>query len=402
MNGKRKIRLAALTLHPIHYQAALWRRLTQEPDLDLTVLFCSREGMDTADPAEGYGQPVEWGVPLLSGYRHVFLKELRLTKNYRSFWCRVNPGILPALWRGRYDAIFVHSYHNFTQLLAIVAAHRQGIRVLVRSEPTLRIKVSSPRRRIKEVLLPWLFGQVNAFMSIGSLNREYYSLYGVSDEKIFSMPYAVDNEFFFRQRDFWEPQRQQIKRDLKVPQGKVILYVGRFLPRKRVLDLIRAFEMLGRSDVALVLVGEGGELAACQQYVREGHLQGVHFLGFRNQVELPRIYAVSDVLVLPSEDEPWGLVINEAMCFGLPVIASNQVGAAADLVQPGRNGFTYPAGEASVLAGLLDRVLEDDARERLGQASLAIIGQWGLEEDVAALRRALALPPRPTKEATAE
>lgn len=390
MSGKRKIRLAALTLHPIHYQAALWRRLAQEPDLDLTVFFCSHEGMDTADPVEGYGQPVEWGVPLLSGYRHIFLRDWKVTNNYSSFWYRVNPGILPALWRGRYDAVFVHSYHNFTQLATIVAAHLLRIRVLVRSEPTLMIKTGSARRKVKQVLLPWLFGQVNAFMSIGSLNHEYYRSYGVKDEKIFLMPYAVDNELFMRQRDGWGPQRQQIKAGYQIWEEKVILSVGRFVPRKRVMDLIRTYELLGRSDTALVLVGNGGELAACRQYVEERELSGVHFLGFRNQAELPKIYAMADVFVLPSEDEPWGLVINEAMCFGLPIVAADQVGAAIDLVQPGRNGYTFPVGQVDELARVLNLVLENEAGKRLGQASAAIIQKWGLDEDVAAIRQALA------------
>lgn len=393
MTGKRRLRLAALTLHPIHYQAALWRRLAQEPDLELTVFFCSREGMDTADPEVGYGQPVEWGVPLLSGYRHIFLRDWKVTNNYSSFWCRVNPGVIPALWRGRYDAVFVHSYHNFTQVAAIVAAHRLGMKVLVRSEPTLMIKTGSSRQKVKHVLLPWIFGQVDALMSIGSLNHEYYHSYGVKEEKIFLMPYAVDNEFFFRQREIWGPQRQQIKEDYQLHQKKVILYVGRFLPRKRVLDLIRAFELLDLADTALVLVGEGGELAACRQYVEERHLQGVYFLGFRNQAELSKIYAISDVFVLPSEDEPWGLVINEAMCFGLPIIAADQVGAAADLVQPGRNGYNFPVGQVNELARVLNLAFwEEEAGKRMGQASTEIIRRWGLAEDVAAIRQALAAP----------
>ena len=110
---------------------------------------------------------------------------------------------------------------------------------------------------------------------------------------------------------------------------------------------------------------------------------------------MPQLYAMADVFVLPSGAEPWGLVVNEAMCFGLPVIASDRVGAAADLVKPGSNGFVYPAGDVPALAQLLEQVLEDGASERLGQASLEKIGEWGLEEDVAAMRRALSLPPRP-------
>ena len=100
---------------------------------------------------------------------------------------------------------------------------------------------------------------------------------------------------------------------------------------------------------------------------------------------------MGDVFVLPSEDEPWGLVINEAMCSGLPIVASERVGAAADLIQPGYNGFRFPPGDLPALTQALRLALQDGAKERLGQASLEIIRGWGLEEDIGAVRQALGL-----------
>jgi glycosyltransferase involved in cell wall biosynthesis len=394
-SSREKLRLVILTLHPIHYQTALWRRLAQEPDLDLEVWFSSHEGLDTADPVSGYGQAVEWGLPLLQGFRSRFWRNLPLSKNSGSFWCRVNPDIILALVRGRYDALFVHSYHNFTQLAAILAARRLGTRVLVRGEPTLKIQVNASRQTLKGILLPRLFGQVDAFMAIGSLNREYYRHYGVSEAKIFLMPYAVDNAYFFQQREIWAPQRERLKQEYGLTGSKVILYVGRFQRRKRVSDLIQAFESLGMPGVSLVLVGTGETFEACRRYVSDRHLTEVHLLGFRNQAELPRLYAMGDLFVLPSEDEPWGLVINEAMCSGLPIVASERVGAAADLIQPGYNGFRFPPGDIPALAQALRLALQDGAKERLGQASLEIIRGWGLEEDIIAVRQALGLSSRP-------
>ena len=392
--SREKLRLAILTLHPIHYQTALWRRLAQEPDLDPEVWFCSDEGLDTADPVSGYGQAVEWGLPMLQGFRSRFWRNLPLTRNPSSFWCRVNLDIITALRRGRYDALFVHSYHNFTQLAAILVARRLGTKVLVRSEPTLKLQVNASRQSLKGILLPRLFGQVDACMAIGTLNREYYRHYGVNEAKIFLMPYAVDNAYFFQQREIWAPQRERLKQEYGIAAPKIILYVGRFQRRKRVLDLIQAFESLGMAGVSLVLVGTGENFEACRSYVSDRHLTGVHLLGFRNQAELPRLYALADVFVLPSAEEPWGLVINEAMCSGLPIVASESVGAAADLVQPGYNGFRFPPGDIPALAQALRQALEDGAKERLGQASLKIIRGWGFDEDIAAMRQALRLASR--------
>jgi glycosyltransferase involved in cell wall biosynthesis len=238
-------------------------------------------------------------------------------------------------------------------------------------------------------------------MAIGSLNRDYYRNYGVSDEKIFLMPYAVDNDYFLAQRQIWAPQRHRLQQEYGLGASQVILYVGRFQRRKRVMDLIRAFESLGLPGVSLVLVGTGEDFEACQRYVSDRQLAQVHLLGFRNQAELPRLYALADLFVLPSEDEPWGLVINEAMCFGLPIVAAEGVGAAADLVHPGDNGFRFPAGDIPALAQALRRTLEDGAKARLGQASLDTIRGWGFEEDVAAVRRALGLASRAERRQTA-
>lgn len=389
--SRGKLRLAILTLHPIHYQSALWRRLAQEPDLDPEVWFCSDEGLDTADPVSGYGQAVSFGLPLLQGFRSRFWRNLPLSRNPSSFWCRVNLDIITALRRGRYDALFVHSYHNFTQLAAILVARRLGTKVLVRSEPTLKLQVNASRQSLKGILLPRLFGQVDACMAIGTLNRKYYRHYGVSEAKIFLMPYAVDNAYFFQQREIWAPQRERLKQEYGIAAPQVILYVGRFQRRKRVMDLIQAFESLGMAGVSLVLVGTGEDFEACRGYVSNHHLTQVHLLGFRNQTELPRLYAMGDVFVLPSEDEPWGLVINEAMCSGLPIVASEGVGAAADLVRPGDNGFRFPPGDRAALVQALRLTLQDGAKERMGQASLEIIRGWGLEEDIVAVRRALGL-----------
>ena len=115
------------------------------------------------------------------------------------------------------------------------------------------------------------------------------------------------------------------------------------------------------------------------------------FTGFVNQSELPALYAASDVFVLPSEHEPWGLAVNEAMCAGLPVVVSREVGCVADLVRDGVNGYTPAAGDIEGLARALRRLIEDEGlRQRQGQASLARIQQWGYQQCLEGIRSALA------------
>jgi glycosyltransferase involved in cell wall biosynthesis len=175
---------------------------------------------------------------------------------------------------------------------------------------------------------------------------------------------------------------------------KVILYASKLIARKRPLDLLQAYAIVRarRDDVALLFVGSGEEEGELWDIVSERHVPDVHFAGFRNQSELPEIYAASDVFVLPAENEPWGLVINEVMCAGLPVVTSEEVGAVPDLVHHGDNGFLYPAGDVSTLAGYLETLLADNRlRARMGERSLELIGDWDLDRCVAGVRAALEL-----------
>jgi len=387
---KKKYCLAVLVSHPIQYQAPLWRKLAQHPQIDLTVYFCSDYGVtEKVDP--GFGVMFKWDIPLLEGYRYKFLKNCSPKPSLNGFWGLVNLGIVKQLYKNRYDALFVHSYAYATHLLAILAARLKGIKVLVRSESNLLVKRSLRRRLLKRLFLPLFFQLINSFMVIGRLNRQYYGYYYASRKKMYLAPYAVDNEWFFAQRDLHLPHRLDLKEELDIsPNAKVILYAAKFLKRKRLMDLIQAFEGLGLPGVVLVIVGDGEERPVCERYVKTRKLRGVHFVGFKNQSELPQFYAVADVFCLPSEDEPWGLVLNEAMCFGLPIIATDQVGAAYDLINQGINGFIYQVGNIEALKGYLEVTLKDEElRQKMGKASLELIERWGYKENVEGLLEAM-------------
>jgi glycosyltransferase involved in cell wall biosynthesis len=140
-------------------------------------------------------------------------------------------------------------------------------------------------------------------------------------------------------------------------------------------------------DVTALYLSDFSMRAFCSEH----RLNNVVFTGFVNQSDLPGLYAALDIFVLPSEHEPWGLAVNEAMCAGLPVVVSQGVGCVADLVRDGVNGYTPAAGDIGGLARALQRLIEDeDLRERQGRASLTRIQQW--------VRSALAgLQPRSTR-----
>ena len=259
----------------------------------------------------------------------------------------------------------------------------------VRSKKTLAAK-----RIFANLLRPAIAGVV----TIGKANEKYWKHYFGEEFPLTRMPFAVDNDFFRRKALEAAPHRESLRRELGLEPGRpVILFASKLLTRKRCIDLIEAFIRLAPSPETslaayLLIVGDGEERAHLEARVRESGLASIRFLGFRNQSELPQFYDLCDVFVLPSIHEPWGLIVNEVMNVGRPVVVTDQVGCQPDLVHDGFNGFVYPAFDVDALSRCLRRLLDDPAlRATMGENSLRIIQQYSFEEDVAGLRRALAL-----------
>jgi glycosyltransferase involved in cell wall biosynthesis len=217
---------------------------------------------------------------------------------------------------------------------------------------------------------------------------------GVPRHKIFLVPYSVDNDRFIQSAKLTDNQKSEVRKRYNVPVDRTsVLYAAKFTQRKRPGDLLAAaLRLKAMSDrpYSLVLAGSGELEPQLRAFCAEHALDNVVFAGFINQSELPSLYGASDVFVLPSEHEPWGLAVNEAMCAGLPIVVSREVGCVADLVQDGVNGYTPAAGDIEALASALRQLLEDpDLRQRQGQASLARIQQWGYSQCLSGIRSAL-------------
>jgi glycosyltransferase involved in cell wall biosynthesis len=391
----RTYRVAYLVTHPIQYQAPLLRLIAAQSDIDLTVFFQSDMSLN-AYADTGFGHSVKWDVSLVDGYRHEFLPGISrhgtVTAQRPISW-----GFASRLSRARFDALWVHGYARWINWLAILCAKARGLAVLVRDEATLfSTERSLMRRQAKRAFFFALSRVGDGFLAIGSANRDYYLAHGVPRQRIFDMPYCVDNEFFARRAREARELLDQLRTDLGIEFGQpVILYASKFEPRKRPGDLLLAYEkVIARSEARLkpqlVFLGDGELRPSLEAEVRKNRLTGVKFLGFRNQSELPKFYALCDVFVLPSTGEPWGLVVNEVMATGKPVVVSDQVGCGRDLVRGGTNGFVYPVGDVDALATSLIRVLGNrEEAARMGQASREIMAKWSFAEDIEGLRLAL-------------
>ena len=138
------------------------------------------------------------------------------------------------------------------------------------------------------------------------------------------------------------------------------------------------------------MVGQGEEYNNLEDFVLKNKLENVKFLGFRNQAELPDIYAISDIFVLPSMNEPWGLVVNEAMCSASAIIITDEVGCSSDLVRDGQNGYIYSAGSVPELTECLEKIILDKEKVcQFRRESKKIINEWGYEQTSQGLINAL-------------
>ena len=391
------VRLAYVVSHPIQYQAPLLRRIAREPDIDLTVLFGSDFSVRGYKDS-GFGVEVAWDVPLLDGYRSQFLPRLRDSGNVSPL-SPISRGILRRLHNPdgspAFDALWVHGYASINALHAILAANALGIPVLLRAESWLADRQRSlSTLAAKHLFLQLLRPAIAATLPIGSRNRDYWAHYFGPDMPQFLMPYAVDNAYFAARAAATDPN--QLRAQLNLTPGRpIILFASKLQTRKHADHLLEAYARLCASSPTavpyLLIVGDGEERASLEARARELALEGVRFLGFRNQSELPGLFALADVFVLPSRHEPWGLIVNEAMAAGCAVIVSDEVGAHSDLVTDGVEGFVFPVGDIDALTSAIARAVSTpEQAQRMGQAATARVTSWDFEADVRGLRQALA------------
>jgi glycosyltransferase involved in cell wall biosynthesis len=391
------VRIAYLVTHPIQYQAPLLRRIAQEATVDLTVFFCSNFSVSTFTDPE-FGRSIAWDVPLLEGYKHEFLPTWTRADRV-SFWRPWNYGLVKRLRKGEFDVLWVHGYRRYLHLAAMLAARLMGMRVMLRDEATLISSRYGPlKRAAKWMLFRVLTRLCTDFLAIGTLNREYYLRFGVDKDRIFMMPYAVDNRFFRMASLAAAADREALRSSLGLKKGRpIILYASKLIARKRPADLLEAYIRLSDNTQTpptpyLIFVGDGEARPELERRVAELGWDSVKFLGFKNQTELPSYYDLCDVFVLPSEREPWGLVINEVMSAGCAAIVSDRVGCSADLVRNGYNGYVVEVGNVEALSEALRLMFEVPGRcHVMGRRSLEIIQEWGFEQDVAGLKEALSI-----------
>lgn len=352
------MKLLAIHTHPVQYVAPQLRWLSAQVSLE--VLYLCRQnvigdGAAAAPPDPGFGQPLQWDLPLLEGYSSSFLCSggLASLEGWLGLLCL--PAVLRRVRRIRPDAVLLF---NHSPLLVGVLAGllpRLGIPVFLRTEATDAVRLRSLGwALLRDLGLRWIYGRSTVLFPISGHGRRHLEVRGVPPERICLVNYAPDTAWLQEQRRQWQPQRGELRQQLGIPaQAPVLLYAGRLAPEKDVLLIPDALvrlpaELLGQ--LHLISVGSGPLQHEWER--RLGAILGDRFhpLGFLNQSKIGRPYAMADALVLPSRhSETWGLVVHEALAFGCQVLLSDCVGCGADLLALGQPIHLFKAGQASGL-----------------------------------------------------
>lgn len=365
--------------HPIQYFAPMYKYMS-ENGVKTKAWYCSNESVKGGFDKQ-FGVDVKWDIPLLEGYEYRFFKNHSWKPSHSNgFFGLVNLGMIRELFRIKKSVIIVHGWHYCTHLLILLLGKLKGHTICLRNDMPQSHEVPKKgwKQAIKKVGLKYvLFPRVNYFLYIGSQNRLFYKNYNLPEPRLKYCPYAVDNSRFRKEFEAIKPRVTAIKQQLGIgANDKIILYSGKYIDKKKPLDLLNAFISLNDRQCWLIMLGEGELRKNLEAVITKHQLYQVILTGFINQSLICDYYSIADVMVMCSSyGENWGLSVNEAMNFNLPVVLSDLTGCADDLVKEGDNGYIFPTGNVGELAIKLKQVLLEN-RLTWKTPSQTIIGDY--------------------------
>lgn len=349
-------RIVVLTEIIAPYRIPVFNALAEREGVDLHVIFLA-ETDSTQRQWRVYKEDIRFDYEVLPGLR----------RRIRGHNVLLNWGTEKGLRRAAPDAILCGGYNYFASWTALRWAERNHVPFYLWVEST-RKNFRSGDRWTESMKVRFL-RRCQGFVVPGQAAREYLDSYGVPRSRMFVAPNAVDNQFFERQSSGVRQHADLHRLNLGLPR-RFFLFSGRLVKEKGIFDLLAAYRVLPsvlRREIGLVFVGDGpayGELARKVS----GELGLIQLAGFAQRERLAAYYALADALVFPTHADAWGLVANEALACGLPVICSDAAGCAEDLVRGCGNGLIVPASDVARLAAAMAEVAADDElRLRMGE-----------------------------------
>ncbi len=366
---------------PAPYFDPLFEKLGEDSGWRLTVCYSS-----------DWNKGVGWtGRPPVENpaHRTIILDQRHpALKSKLGSWKAAAFALAKILMKEKPDYLICYGYTLAPQMTLLLWAMMTGAPFALAGDANYYSDATAGfRRLVKGVWLRRLARRASALIAVGTANRRFWESYGAGAGKIFEARFAVDNDFFASECEKRRDEAAQLRSQLGLAGKTVFLFVGRLIRRKNVDLIIRAARQLDDDRVAVVVAGSGEERQALEELA--GADPRIVFAGNVLPADLPLYYALSDVLVLPAAQEPWGLVINEAMASGLAVIAHSHCGAALDLVSPD-NGVALETFSVDELARAMGLIAGDEFLLHSMQArSRAKIKGWSIAAAARGIIRAV-------------
>jgi glycosyltransferase involved in cell wall biosynthesis len=339
-----KKKIAIVTTHPIQYQSPLFKQASLWNKFKVDVYFASKHGYKSKYIDKDFKKKFNWNINLLSGYNYFF--STKNDYNINSFFLSFK-NLKNTLFKIKYDAILLFGWNNILYIKAFFLAKLYKIPIILRVETNSTQKINYFKKNIKYLILYILFKYIDYFLYIGSLNKKFYLNLGINSKRLYPAPYSVDNNFFLNKKKISIFIKKKFKK-------KTILFVGKLIERKNVEEFLKLAELFKNDNrFNFLVVGDGHQIKLCNEFVINNKLSNIKIVGFINQKELRVIYQKSFLLIVPSKYETWGLVINEAMAAGLPVICSRNCSSSRDLIINGKTGYVYNLGDIKFLKKLI-------------------------------------------------
>lgn len=338
-------KLAIILSHPVQYYSPLFAAAAKEMEIKV---FYGFQPNSEQQGRQGFGKAFQWDIDLLEGYSYEFVANIAAKPSSASYSGCDTPSLGVRLKEYGATHIVTFGWHLKMYRQALQYAKQNKIPIAVRGDSQLNPQLTGWKKIIKKLYYPYFLNKYDIFLSVGKRNKEYLKYYGISEQKIIFSPHAID-------QTFWKVQRK------KENPSFVFVWVGKFISLKRPLDVIQAFKKMLAQDanlkeeVLLQMVGSGELLEVAKQEARD--CKQIQFLGFKNQTELRAVYEGVDCLILSSESETWGLVVNEAFAAGIPAVVSEACGCVYDLINE-NSGLSYKTGKIVDLEEAMLRIYD--------------------------------------------
>lgn len=258
----------------------------------------------------------------------------------------------------KYDLLITNGYNNKSYLIAALAGKLFCNKNALRLDTVLHNNHHFFKKIYKKLIFILIRKIYNQFFVVSTLAKTFLNNYSVLDSNIAFYGYISDSLFFSSSSNISEEEKSSLKFKYDIKQNqKILLCISKHNEREAPFDTITAFARLNDPSLHLLLIGDGPLHLRLQEKSKQLNIKNISFAGYINFTILPKYYAIANVFIHDSHNEPWGVSVQEAIACGVSVIASNKVGSSYDLIENGVNGFVFEAGNIQELTQKMSQVL---------------------------------------------